>query len=434
MIPIIQTSIIGTEHISVLSAEDAINATSFGYQVTPQSLISLYNSSIMDSVISSTVSGKLSDKQPYLWTLDQVSLTSVDASIFNSSSFNDIPKEQFIASFPVGTDTGVLRDLALRLNISVGCTLVPQSDFPSTCPGDYPLSQTFSNINVSNPNVPRYRARICAPGNVGYSPWKDTADRQDISEEFWLDYEDGGSNYTQHCYGNSTLGYFELPNYWNGHVAGPLLNTVPPNSPNLTYQNGNPSETTARPTPLHTEDVQDYSGTPGPFLTAIMAIFGPNTFFSTVAANSNWTSTYTTKALCSQLSYPFTCFAYYFAYNAIVGDFRTSWTPSAATPSPNELAPQLRQRGFRPRGLHTHHIRRRQRYPQQWKQLLTRLPHLLLPWHTHAETDPPLRRHRHRIFTPRRTNHGSGPPSVLRFSERDVDRKSGCVGYVAGGS
>ncbi|KAM0796359.1 hypothetical protein BDR22DRAFT_976251 [Usnea florida] len=331
IIPIIQTSIMGTEHLTVLSTEGLNSAPWLGYQVTPQSLIALYNSSIMDSVISSTLSGKLSDKQPYLWTLDQVSLTSVDASIFNSSSFNDIPKEQFIASFPVGTDTGVLRNLALRLNISVGCTLVPQSDFPSTCPGDYPLSQTFSNINinVSNPNIPRYRARICAPGNVGYSPWKNTADRQDISEEFWLDYEDGGSNYTQHCYGNSTLGYFELPNYWNGHVAGPLLNTVPPNSPNLTYQNGNPSETTASPTPLHTEDVQDYSGTPGPFLTAIMAIFGPNTFFSTVAANSNWTSTYTTKALCSQLSYPFTCFAYYFAYNAIVGDFPLmNWLPN----------------------------------------------------------------------------------------------------------
>lgn len=353
----------GTEHISVLSAQDVTSATFLGYQVTPQSLVALYNSSIMDNVISSTLSGKLSDKQPYLWSLDQVSLTSVDANITNSSSFNDIPKEQFIASFPVGTDTGVLRDLALRLNMSVGCTLVPQSDFPSTCPGENPLSQIFSNINISTPTPfgdlahPRYRARVCAPGNVGYSPWKDTADRQDISEEFWLDYQrtpqpsgggvwgitDGGSNYTQHCYGNSTLGYFELPNHWNGHVAGPLLDTVPPNGPNLTYRNGSPEETTAGP-PITTPE--DGQGTPGPFLAAIMAIFGPNTFFNAAAANSNWTSTYTTEALCTQLRYPFTGFADYFVSP---GTFNTSWTPSYASldcpltdPSDDPAPPLLR--------------------------------------------------------------------------------------------
>lgn len=345
MIPIIQTSLVGTEHISVLSAQDVTLATTLGNQVTPQTLASVMGSSVMDNIISSTISGKLSDKQPYLWSFDQggLSITSVDANITNPSSFDDIPKEQFLATFPVGTDTGVLRSLALRLNMSVSCALVPQSDFPSTCPGDYPLSNTFSNINTSTSapfgdlNHPRYRARICAPGNMGLSPWKDTPDRQDISEELWLDYQrtpspgdggvwgitDGGSNYTQHCYGNSTLGYFELPGYWNGHVAGPLFDKVPPNGPNLTYRNGDPRELTAG---LPIGPALPGQGVAGPFLTAIMAIFGPNTFFNAAAVNSNHTST-TTQALCAQLRYPFTGLSF---YSSPGGDFNIVWTPSYA--------------------------------------------------------------------------------------------------------
>lgn len=341
MIPIIQTSLVGSEHISVLSAQDVTSATSIGAQVTPQTLMTLSNSSVMDNIISSTITGKLSDKQPFLWSFDQQSLgiTSVDANITSSSSFNDISKEQFLATFPVGTTTGVLRDLALRLNMSVSCTLVPQSDFPSTCPGDNPLCQAFSNINVSTSTPfgdsthPRYRVRICAPGNINDSPWKNTADRQDISEEFWLDYQrtfqradggvwgitDGGSNYTQHCYGNSTLGYFELPNYWNKNVPGPLLDKIPPHA-NLTYRNGDPLQLTAG-VPLDPPP----QGVPGPFLTAIIAIFGSNTFFTATAAASNYSATYTTLPLCAQLRYPFTSLGSYFH----VG-FRTSWVPDHA--------------------------------------------------------------------------------------------------------
>ncbi|KAL9127403.1 MAG: hypothetical protein Q9175_007739, partial [Cornicularia normoerica] len=348
MIPIIQTSLVGTEHISVLSAQDVTDATFLRGQVTPQTLASVQRSSVMDTIISSTISGKLSDKQPYLWSfdLDSFSITSVDANITNSSSFNDIPKEQFIAASPVGTDTGVLRFLALRLNMSVSCTLVPQSDFPLTCPGDHPLSNTFSNINISTSapfgdlNHPRYRARICAPGNTGVSPWKDTPDRQDISEELWLDYQrtpqsadggvwgitDGGSNYTQRCYGNSTLGYFELPSYWNGHVAGPLLDKVLPNGPNLTYRNGDSLALTAG---LPEGPAVAGQGVAGPFLTAIMAIFGPNTFFNVVAVNSNYTSTYTTQALCAQLRYPFTGLSFY-SSSSHSGNFNINWTPSFA--------------------------------------------------------------------------------------------------------
>lgn len=347
MVPIIQTSIVGIKHIKVLSSQDDIDPLGFG--VTPQILNKLQKSSVMDSIISSTITGKLSDKQPFLWSTHGLGVTSVDANITNSSSFNDIAKEQFVATFPVGTDTGVLRDLVLRLNMSVGCSLVPQSDFPSTCPGAFPLSQTLSNINSSDISAPfgdsqnpRYRARICAPGDTMSSPWKDIPDRQDITEEFWLDYQqtfasgvgiwgytDTGSNYTQHCYGKSTLGYFELPNHWNSNVAGPLLDKVPPNGPNLTYRNGLFSgQLTAGP-PVDSGYEVDV---PGPFLTAVLAVFGPGTFFTAAAENSNVSSTEdTTLLLCRQLRYPFTGLGNYMSPPKSGGiGFTIDWKPGDA--------------------------------------------------------------------------------------------------------
>ena len=293
-----------------------------GSQVTPQIMRKLLNESIMDSIISSTITEKLSDKQS-LWSTNGLGVTSVDADINNSSSFIEIANKQFVADFAVGTNTVVLRDLVLRLNMSIDCLLVPQSDFPSTCPGNFPPSQTYSNFNSSDFSAPfgdfgnpRYRVRICAPGDTTSSPWKDIPDRQDIIEEFWLEYQrtsgspssvwgftDTGSNYTQHCYGNSTLGYFELPNYWNGNVAGPLLDKVPPNGANLTYQNGLVSRQSTAGSP----GSSDRKGNvPGPFLTVVLAVFGPGTFFTTAAENRNVPSTEDAILLCRQLRYHFT--------------------------------------------------------------------------------------------------------------------------------
>lgn len=185
VIPIIQTSIVGTEHISVLSKQDVDQSTFLGNQITPSVLMSLSNSSVTDNIISSTITGRLDDKQPFLWSSGQgkSNIISVGQNLNKSSSFIDIPNTQFIATFPVGTDTKVLRDLALRLNVSVTRDLVPQTDFPSPCPGASPLAQTFTNINTSTSTPfgdlghPHYRAWICAPGDTSSSPWKNTADR-----------------------------------------------------------------------------------------------------------------------------------------------------------------------------------------------------------------------------------------------------------------
>ena len=271
---------------------------------------------IIDSVTSALVEGKLSDKQPYLWLsgVDSMNITSIATNLAqNHTAFERLPAILFTATFPVGTDTGVIRQLALRLNSSITCEIVDHSAFPSSCPGPNPFDQTYSNIGndsgstplvSSATNTPKFRTRICAPGDMTASSWQGVGYRQDVFEEVWLDVQytpaldPTGSNFTQHCYGNTTLGYFELPNYWNGHTAGDLFDEYPANGPNVSYydidevlpENGLPDKLSP--------------GIKGSLLTSVNAIFGNNTFFNTVASYS--TQSTPDDPLCRQLRQPFT--------------------------------------------------------------------------------------------------------------------------------
>lgn len=286
-----------------------------GTQNTPGTLASVQSTRIIDSINSALVEGKLSDKQPYLWLsgVDSLNITSVATNLaHNITAFERLPALLYTATFPVGTDTGVIRQLALRLNSSITCEIADHSAFPSSCPGLNPFDQTFSNIgndsnstpfDLSGTNAPKFQTRICAPGDMTTSSWRGTGHRQDVSEEVWLDVQftpvldPTSSNFTQHCYGNSTLGYFELPNYWNGHTASELFTTWPADGPNISY--------------YHIDEIFPESGFPdklspgitGSLLTSVNAIFGNNTFFNTVASHSNQSSL--DSPICPQLRRPF---------------------------------------------------------------------------------------------------------------------------------
>jgi len=323
LIPALQSAYVDTVNIKVLSYE--ADEIPLGIQVSPGRLTSTPSvKPVVDSVGSAIVEGKLSDKQPYLWSrskgADSLNITSAALSLGKDlTNFKSLPATLYTATFPVGTDTGLIRQLALRLNSSVDCKIVAESEFPESCYGQNPFNQVYTNIANSESSDPRlfdpyqtsqtnprkFRARTCAPGNITMSPWRASGHRQDISEEFWLDLQytpetnSSGSNFTQFCQGKSTLGYFELPNYWNGHMAGDVLNRLPsPNDDNISYYHIDelfPEET-----------LPDYEmpGVPGPFLTSIIAVFGNGNFFDTTASNSNYSSSDT--ILCRQLRRPFT--------------------------------------------------------------------------------------------------------------------------------
>lgn len=150
----------------------------------------------------------------------------------------------FTTSFPIGTDTGAQQQVPLRLNSSLICKDISSVDFPSQCPGNASFIAAFSNVNSPEAKVdstkspPLFSFQLCAPKSTA-SPWRITRDRQDIQEGYYLDFQyspaaspsttgnDPRTNFTQRCHANTTMGYFELPNVWNNHSTGPLLEKAP---------------------------------------------------------------------------------------------------------------------------------------------------------------------------------------------------------------
>lgn len=76
------------------------------------------------------------------------------------------------------------------------------------------------------------------PRDLTTSPWKSTRDRQDFTEEVYLNVtlihynvnklnQDQQNSTFYKVTLDTTAGYFELPNYMNGEVAKPLLKKDP---------------------------------------------------------------------------------------------------------------------------------------------------------------------------------------------------------------
>ena len=126
----------------------------------------------------------------------------------------------------------------MRLNSTTECSRIARDQFPATCEGTMPLIKTLDdpkNITI----------RICAPGTYGKTPWTLSRDRQDITEELYVDVWFPGnttiiseypvgvdtrlSNFTTSCTTTTTRGYFELPNYRNKYLAQPLGDKWPDN-------------------------------------------------------------------------------------------------------------------------------------------------------------------------------------------------------------
>ena len=102
------------------------------------------------------ISGSFNDLQSNLWPMDasQLFLTDLKA-LYNQSHKSSVPGF-FTTSIPVGTDTGILRAIALRLNSSLSCEAVPHTDFPSNCyEGPAKNSTDLAEHTCSNMRVRR---------------------------------------------------------------------------------------------------------------------------------------------------------------------------------------------------------------------------------------------------------------------------------------
>lgn len=140
-------------------------------------------------------------------------------------------KDPFVAQLPSGFNTGVISQFIPRINSSAEYTSIDASQWPKNCDTQTGAFYTkYENSTTSSDCDTSYSIEACMPGDQTKSPWTSTRDRQDFSEELFLAVNlagclrgvSYGTTYFRLSM-NTTAGYFELPNYMNGGVAGPLL-------------------------------------------------------------------------------------------------------------------------------------------------------------------------------------------------------------------
>ena len=215
---------------------------------TPQSIV-------VPDVIKSLATVTDMHNQVHLWHDPSTDWSGVDSHGNNAFSntfywpYNLYKRSgYFVSALPNNTITDILRQHAMRLNSSVDCTLIDESDFPETCSGPNPLVASYISQDTPIFRDPEtfgnFTVDICVPGDSHASPWTLSRDRQDISEELfikvhipletyieWTYYGgiDEASNFTVQCTANTTRGYFELGNVQNNLTAGPLIEKWPDN-------------------------------------------------------------------------------------------------------------------------------------------------------------------------------------------------------------
>ncbi|KAF9267045.1 hypothetical protein L218DRAFT_1063442 [Marasmius fiardii PR-910] len=303
-----------------------------GYDSEPGIINMLPHNLIVEDVASSIVTVSDIDAQPNLWVDNPWGNIDNDIDGFQTPRDRQMffwyyqsrkNEDFFVSALDNGTTTGVLRQHAMRMNSSAHCTPIHKDNFPSSCPGTHPIQSSFGNsfINV----------RVCAPGEVGVSPWSLSRNRQDIAEELYIDMElspamgfmGSISNFTIHCSANSTRGYFELGNYRNDYSYGSLLDKWP--EPEVLANDYNDYLSTLDSQPPAVEDPSpdmnsliyremadpfqtNHFNASGPLMIAASALFG-NTSFLNIAskdANShNLTSAQVLAMMCEHGSIPF---------------------------------------------------------------------------------------------------------------------------------
>ncbi|KAI1359938.1 hypothetical protein F5Y08DRAFT_318349, partial [Xylaria arbuscula] len=219
----------------------------------------------------------------------------------------------FTSSLPAGFHTGVLRYHAMRLNSSVQCQSIPRTSFPDACSGPKPF---YGNLSLPSreeeddaaSGQPDISMRWCVPGNYTTSPWSGSRDREDISEDIFIDvfvpdgaYDEGESvqSFTTHCSANTTRGYFELPNFHNDLTHGPLLNNFTIHDRYSTTYNDIPYDEILHTLPYMSNYPYSTSDqlAPGPLTTTMLSMFGNESWILPLQGITNNTSTATLNTI-----------------------------------------------------------------------------------------------------------------------------------------
>ena len=317
LIPTLQGALISNVHVKTTTKEDLSppSVKEIGWEALVAPPATKINSmgltsAMIDYLIDATYTTSFDELATNIWTTRGQTQTPGDPLVSMADS------DFFISLLPAGTDSGVLHQLALRINSSLTCNTIPRALFPSPCSGLLPFHANFSvpaRVPNASENTGRsFSFRVCVPDplEASFSFWQDDRNRQDITETMYIDLSDTNPNFSYMCILNTTAGYFELPNYWNNHTAGEILTTWPrdkfyqddyfvqstlPNGTSVVLHH--PSSNTADKTR------RDSTTRQGPMSLSAMAIFGSGTFFDKIASLNK--SADAGRQLCPQLRRPF---------------------------------------------------------------------------------------------------------------------------------
>ncbi|KAI2467532.1 hypothetical protein F4781DRAFT_444183 [Annulohypoxylon bovei var. microspora] len=290
------------------------------YDPEPADMPRLQRDLILHDVLGQLVTVSDLEAQPNLWPVspdlsggyegyEKSTYKRMFAYYDPEGSFD--PDSFFVSALESGTNTGVLREHALRLNSSVHCEHIPQSGFPSPCPGVRPFEIHFERLGL--------KLDVCVPGNATLFPFTPSRNRQDITEDLYIHQETPmnnftrapGDNFTIHCTASTSRGYFELGNEQNNYVYGPLLSKWPGPADIETNSNDFRRGTTGyvRPTeedpssaftngtmflpgersigyPFNDFYDADSASVPGPLMVSAEVLFGNYSFLQFITDNS----------------------------------------------------------------------------------------------------------------------------------------------------
>ncbi|PIG81868.1 hypothetical protein AARAC_003675 [Aspergillus arachidicola] len=252
--------------------------------------------------LASTVN---TDIQPRLWSSSTGTVSRDDKtgdmsySPFQTKSQNTLANittiaDPFWAELPSGTNTGLVRQFAPRINSTAIWENNSTAVLPENCNPDSDAFYLRYEYNASF----SYTVEICMPGNMSQSPWENQRSRQDITEElyFKMNFSEGfepqvtSGQYSTKLTLHTTTGYFELPNYENGQVPGPLIENSPFGNSSQKLASRDLDSYTAWNI-LHATSNASNVQNKGPLLNIAMALFGEGSFadvqHTTLAAYAN---------------------------------------------------------------------------------------------------------------------------------------------------
>ncbi|KAL8318172.1 hypothetical protein RB597_001548 [Gaeumannomyces tritici] len=225
-------------------------------------------------IASRLASESRTQPQLHLWKEGSQEASSSIADLASRGSGSPF----FVSSIPAGTNTGVVRQHAMRLDSKVKCSLVEVGEYPENCPGDQPLVGALGNGDGT--------VKFCVPGAQGAAAWTLSRNSQKIQEHVflasWAGPNMGDStaqspraNFTARCDAETTRGYFELPNKYNGARPGPLLARWP--SAAELQEQGSGDRLPNGAVPVET-DSAEASGPSRPPFPAVSSPFGTSNF------------------------------------------------------------------------------------------------------------------------------------------------------------